>query len=135
MINDYDGYDVLDVAGDKIGSVKRSFDDADGQVRYIEVVTGTLFHHHYVVPVDDSEVRDGNLVVPYTKTLIEHSPDASSVGETLGGDFLAHMQEYYRDIAPAPLHDAEDAPTDDTEAMPMGNGEVVGAASGNEGEA
>lgn len=114
MFEDYDGADVVDVAGEKIGTVERSFDDADGHVRYVQVRTGTLLRHHYVLPAADTQYADGTLTVPYTKTLIEHSPDASGLGDTLDGDFLARVTSYFEGIAPAQGSTTTEAVTSDT---------------------
>lgn len=109
MIRDYDGLAVHDVTCEKIGTVERSFDDAEGAVRYVEIKMGTLFAHHRLVPVGDAQVTNGALTVPYTKTLIDHSPDASQLGHTLDGDLLDQITSYYQDIEPAPIQEEQAA--------------------------
>lgn len=95
MINDYDGTDVLDAAGEKVGTVEHSYDDEEGRVHLVEVQTGHLLHKHRLVPVDDSQQVAAGLQVPYTKETIMDSPDAKDVDGTLDGDALQQVRAYY----------------------------------------
>ncbi len=114
MINDYDGTDVLDAGGEKVGTVEHSYDDADGRVHLVEVQTGHLLHKHRLVPVEDSQEVDGGLQVPYTKETIMDSPDAKDAGGTLDGDVLQQVRSYYAGNA-VPLGNTDQDAGDDEE--------------------
>lgn len=96
-MQDFDGADVVDPSGDKIGTVERTYDDDAGTTRLVELSMGTLFSRdHRLVPVDDAQFVDGDLHVPYGKQFIEDSPDAASAGGTLEGDLLDQVRAYYQ---------------------------------------
>jgi hypothetical protein len=95
MFTDYDGADVFDAAGNKIGTVERTFIDDRGATQFVEVKLGSLFAKHRLVPVDEAEAGNGGIQVPFSKDEIEHSPDTKGLGETLEGDVLDEVRAYY----------------------------------------
>ena len=99
MIQDYDGANVIDTAGHEIGTVERSYVDDRGAVRFVEVKIGRLLAKHRLVPVHDADETAGGLKVAYTKQVIEDSPDASSMEDTLTGDTLERVRSYYAGVS------------------------------------
>lgn len=99
MIQDYDGASVIDVAGHEIGTVERSFVDDRGAVRIVEVKIGRLLAKHRLVPVQDADETAAGLKVAYTKQVIEDSPDASSMEDTLTGVTLERVRSYYAGVS------------------------------------
>ncbi len=105
MMEDYDGTEVADAAGERIGSVERSYVDDQGKVQFIEVKLRGLRAKHRLVPMDIIDRTDNALTVPFAKGVIEESPDASSARDTLEEDTLDQIQAYYegqrRGLSPA----------------------------------
>jgi len=95
MIEDYDGTDVADAAGERIGSVERSYADDQGTVRFIEVKLRGLRAKHRLIPMDIIDRMDDALTVPFAKGVVEESPDASSARDTLEEDTLNQIRAYY----------------------------------------
>jgi uncharacterized protein YrrD len=108
MIEDYDGLDVIDTEGEKIGTTERTYDDSYGRPHLIEVKMGAILRKHRLVPVADAQrVQDG-LRVPYTKSTVENSPDASDVDTSLSGELLEAVRSYYAESpVPAETGNAE----------------------------
>lgn len=97
MMQDFNGADVIDNNGDKIGTVERTYDDAGGTPRFVEVTMGSLFSKKQrLVPVDSAQMSDDGLQVPFSKGVIEDSPDAASAGDTLEGGLLDSVHAFYR---------------------------------------
>jgi len=95
MIEDYDGATVLDTAGEKIGTVERSYMDDRGMTRFVEVKMGGFRAKHRLVPMDQLERTDDGIKVPYGKDVVVASPDASPAGDTLEGEMLDEVRAYY----------------------------------------
>ena len=85
MIPDCHGAVVVDAAGERIGTVERSYVDDGGAVRFVEVKIGAFLAKHRLVPIADAQSMKDGRVVPYTKDAIVASPDAACAGETLEG--------------------------------------------------
>lgn len=125
MIHDYDDADVIDKDGQKLGPVERSYVDDRGDVRFVEVKIGTLRTKYRFIPVEDVDQTSAGLRVPYKAEVIEDSPDASSVEDTLAGDLLDRVRSYYADAA------AVGAPHDDqAPAAVPANAEETDAGEG-----
>jgi uncharacterized protein YrrD len=92
---DYDGAHVVDAEGEDIGTVERTYADGSGNVQFVEVKLGGLFAKHRMVPAEDAELRNRRLHVPYDKGVILSSPDVSDIRDTLDGDVLASVRDYY----------------------------------------
>lgn len=96
MTDDYDGVEVIDGAGEHIGKVERTFVDDSNAPRFVEVKFGTLLPKHRLIPSSVADLTDdGELQVPYTKDVIEASPDAPK-SDTLEPADLDEITAYYR---------------------------------------
>jgi len=95
MIQDYDGAEVVDACGERIGTVERSYVDDSETARFVAVTIGAFLPKHRLIPLDGAQNSSGTLTVPYTKDRIVQSPDASSVSDTLEGELLEQVQAYY----------------------------------------
>ena len=126
MIDDYDGADVFDAEGNKIGTVERTYVDDSGAGRLIEVKLGTLLAKHRLVPLDDADVGSRGVQVPYSKDVIESSPDARSVDETLEGDLIGRVRGYYgggsspNTVESGNVDQVDEETADDVAARPVG---------------
>jgi hypothetical protein len=96
VTDDYDGVEVVDGAGEHIGKVERTFVDDSNAPRFVEVKFGTLLPKHRLIPTGEADLTDdGQLQVPYTKDVIEASPDAPK-SDTLEPADLDDITAYYR---------------------------------------
>ena len=94
MVQDYDGTAVVDATGEKIGTVERSYVDDSGAVRVVRLKIGMLRAKHRLVPVDEVQPEEDTLRVPYTKQVVEESPDVD-VDDDLEGETLERVRAYY----------------------------------------
>lgn len=120
-MQDFNGADVIDSNGDKIGTVERTYDDAEGTPRFVEITMGSLFSKEQrLVPVESAQLNDDGLQVPFSKGVIEDSPDASSAGDTLEGSLLDDVRAFYQgDVAEAPADTTDDG--EQAGAVPVGD--------------
>ncbi len=51
---EYAGYEILDLTGQKIGSVEKLFFNGNGQPEYVRVRIGALFTRYVLIPVRDA---------------------------------------------------------------------------------
>src|SRR5918997_2567129 len=94
MIEGYNGTAVVDAAGEKIGTIERSYVDEDGAVQMVSVKLGKLFAKHRLVPVDGLHPQGDTLRIPYTKQLVEEAPDVDA-DDDVGGDALTRVRLHY----------------------------------------
>ena len=78
-IDQLEGMEVRDAAGEKVGKVDDSYTDTGGAyVRYLAVTTGWFGTERHMIPVDDVRVEsDGDhtyLAVPYAKDHLREAP-------------------------------------------------------------
>ncbi len=99
MVQDYNGTTVVDAAGEPIGTVERSYVDDAGTVRVVRVKLGKLFAKHRLVPVDAARRETDRLSIPYTKQMVEDSPDVDA-DNTLEPEGLERVRTYYAGSAP-----------------------------------
>lgn len=95
MIQEYDGARIVDADGNAVGSVGETYVDDAGTVRFVEVKLGALFAKHKLIPTDDADLSDQGLRVPYTKDMIERSPDIPADADMLEGEVLDRVRVYY----------------------------------------
>ncbi len=110
MIEDYNGTTVVDAAGEKIGTVERSYVNDDGVVQVVSVKLGKLFAKHRLVPVDGLQPADDTLQLPYPKALVEAAPEVDA-DDDLSGAALAQVRRHYATLREVPtvLEPADDA--------------------------
>ncbi|HLJ66811.1 MAG TPA: PRC-barrel domain-containing protein [Chloroflexota bacterium] len=92
--SDFDGAALIDSAGERIGTVERTFVDDNGNPRFLKVRMGHLPPRHRLVPAEQAETEDDGVRVPYLRDVIEESPPAA-MDDNLSGDELTRIQEYY----------------------------------------
>lgn len=82
------GADVIDSAGNKIGTVDGVWvDDATNAVEFVGVKTGWLAGKTNVIPTADAQLGAGSVTVPYSEDQIKDAPGFST------GDELSPAQE------------------------------------------
>jgi hypothetical protein len=89
------GRDVIDSEGKSIGNLETFFADrSSGKPEWIGVFTGTFRQHHYLVPLEGSEVAGSAIRVPWTKEQVRSAPDYrdpdSGISEELEREAYAH---------------------------------------------
>lgn len=124
MVPDYDGLEVEGLDGGCIGRVERTYLCDLLQIRFVEVRVGTVLPKHRLIPTSEVERTDDVLRVPYTKGTVLESPDVTELGDTLDGDVLAAVRDYYAPPEPSatvtPEADSnEDSPATDDATRPM----------------
>jgi len=128
MIEDYDGTDVVDAAGERIGTVERSYVNDQGEVRFVEVKLRGLRAKHRLIPMDIIDRTDDALTVSFAKGVVEESPDASSARDTLEEGTLDQIRAYYESqrqglspaVAEAAAIPVSESKTDTTSATSSG---------------
>ena len=89
------GEPVYDVDGDKIGAVDEIFyDTGTGQPEWIGIGTGFFGTKRVLVPLESAEFRDDGLRVPYSKDMIEDSPDVD--GDEISDRTEQELYSYYQ---------------------------------------
>lgn len=80
--NDLANADVYDSEGHKIGGVNNVyvFDGTD-EPSWITVNTGFFGAHETFIPLANSQLNSGGLVVPYTKSFVKDAPNIDPDGE------------------------------------------------------
>ena len=127
-IDQLEGIEVRDAAGDKIGRVDDPYTDTGGAyVRYLAVTTGWFGTKRHMIPVDDVRVEsDGDrayLVVPYTKEQLRDAPTHARDEDFTQADEEATYGHYgrtgywdavrARQTAPAPTPEIAEAEVQD----------------------
>ncbi len=93
--SEWTGHDLLDVNGEKIGTVKDvRFGDATGGLTWLLVGTGLLGTKRVLVPAGDVRATEEALVVPFTKDRVKDSPGLHE-HETFTVDKERHICLYY----------------------------------------
>ncbi|MCI0385849.1 PRC-barrel domain-containing protein [Streptomyces sp. CNQ085] len=88
------GLKAFDCAGQKIGTVDEVYlDDATGVPEWASVRTG-LFSRDAFVPLEPSEVADGELKVPFERSLVKEAPDFG-VGRHLSPEQELRLYSHY----------------------------------------
>ncbi len=69
------GHDLLDVNGEKIGTVEDvRYGDATGGLKWLMVKTGLFGTKRVLVPAGEVRATEDALVVPYTKDRVKEAP-------------------------------------------------------------
>jgi sporulation protein YlmC with PRC-barrel domain len=86
--------DVIDKDGKSVGYVETIFNDRDtGKPEWIGVFTGTLRHHHRLVPVQGADRAGTALQVQWTKEQVDGAPDygtEETISEEMERDAYRH---------------------------------------------
>jgi len=120
------GRRAFDRDGTRIGTVDEVYlDDATGVPEWAAVRTG-LFTRDAFVPLAPSELVDGDLRVPYVKSLIRDAPDFG-VGRHLSPE--QELQLYHHYGMKVPRSGEEPAPSADPDDSdgPGGSGDSPGS--------
>jgi len=89
------GRDAYDPSGDKIGKVGQLyFDDDTGQPAWATVNTGLLGTSESFVPIQDAEIRDDRVQVPYEKAKVKDAPSIDA-DEHIDREQEQRLYEYY----------------------------------------
>ena len=90
------GTDVYGVDGDKIGSVGQVWDDGNGRPAWASVKTGLFGLNQSLVPLENADLRDERLVVPFDKSTVKDAPNIdASHDEPLQGEDVDKLYQYY----------------------------------------
>lgn len=90
------GRDVYGSNGEKIGTVGHVWGDPDGAPAWASVKTGLFGAKESMIPLAESNLRRGRLLVPYDKSQVRDAPriDGSST-EPLAPNEFASLYDYY----------------------------------------
>ena len=89
------GHELLDVNGDKIGSIEDvRYGDATGGLKWLLVKTGLFGTKKILVPAGEVRASEDALVVPYAKDRVKDAPGVD-VDETFTTEEEQNMCAYY----------------------------------------
>ena len=89
-------HDVVDRDGKSVGYVETIFNDRDtGKPEWIGVLTGSLRHHHLLVPVGGIEREGTSIRVPWTKEQVHGAPDYGKPEGTISEDMERETYRHY----------------------------------------
>ncbi|MEU8664873.1 PRC and DUF2382 domain-containing protein [Actinoplanes philippinensis] len=90
------GRNVFDRYGDKIGTVDTVWGDGLGQPTWASVRTGMFGINESLIPLQDADLRNDTLVVPFDKAMVKSAPaiDAAE-DEPLDQAGISRLYEYY----------------------------------------
>ena len=130
------GATVYSSDGEKIGSVEEIYvDDQTDQPEWIGLGTGLFGTKRALVPVEGASMREGGVLVPYSKDQVKGSPDIDS--DEIDQDTEAQLYGHYGlgyseersdtglpEGAPAPAGEREGAVTRHEEELRVGKRDV-----------
>lgn len=94
-LRDWQGKDVLDGSGEKIGSVEDVyFDSETDEPLFLRVTAGMLRHHIVLVPAAGVTASPDHLAVAVSKKVAKGAPTAEPGGE-LSPEFEERLFAYY----------------------------------------
>ncbi|MDB6123535.1 MAG: hypothetical protein JWQ71_2528 [Pedosphaera sp.] len=95
-LNRYIGYDVVDKAGNKIGTLDCLWSDHTGDPAFLGVKTGWFFGKTHVVPANAAEVNEGSRIIrlPYAEDMVKGAP-AYDADLTLDEATEREIYDYY----------------------------------------
>jgi uncharacterized protein (TIGR02271 family) len=95
-IHSLSGRDLQDRDGNKIGTVGQIWDDGAGRPGWASVRTGLFGLNESLVPLNDAELRDDRVVVPFDKAKVKDAPNVdASDDEPLGPDEVDRLYRHY----------------------------------------
>jgi uncharacterized protein (TIGR02271 family) len=137
------GREVVDIDGDKIGTLEEVYlDQQTGEPEWATVTTGFFGMKQSFVPLSDAEPTRGRVVVPYSKDQVKEAPSIDPDGELSQQEeeqLYGHYGAEYKPLAEGdergPVGEDVSGPTTD-EAMTRSEEEVrVGTAQRERGGA
>jgi uncharacterized protein (TIGR02271 family) len=91
----WEGRDLIDADGDKIGSVDEIYlDDETGQPEFALVKSGLFGATRHFVPLRDAAQSGNDLTVPYSKDKVKDAPSLDAAGH-LSREDEAALYRYY----------------------------------------
>jgi len=107
--------DVIDVDGNKIGSIGQVYlDDQTGQPSWVTVKTGWFGLKETFVPLERAVVGNGQIKVPFTESKVKEAPRVDP-DKHLDADEEAQLYEYYGfTTVTAPEPTSAEAPVTET---------------------
>ncbi|GIF16066.1 DUF2382 domain-containing protein [Actinoplanes teichomyceticus] len=95
-INSLHGRDVHDRDGHKIGTAGQVWTDAAGLPTWVSVRTGLFGLNESLVPLQNADLRDDQLVVPFDKATVKDAPNVdASHDEPLTQAEVDQLYSYY----------------------------------------
>jgi uncharacterized protein (TIGR02271 family) len=95
-IHSLSGRELHDRDGNKIGTVGQIWDDGAGRPGWASVRTGLFGMNESLVPLNDAELRDDQVVVPFDKATVKDAPNVdASQDEPLGPDEVDRLYQHY----------------------------------------
>ncbi len=92
---EWTGHDLLDVNGEKIGTVEDvRYGEATGGLKWLLVKTGLFGSKKVVVPAGEVRATDDALVVPYSKDKVKDAPGVDE-DELFTSDQERKICKYY----------------------------------------
>jgi uncharacterized protein (TIGR02271 family) len=90
------GRELHDRDGNKIGTVGQIWDDGAGRPGWASVRTGLFGMNESLVPLNDAELRDDHVVVPYDKAKVKDAPNVdASDDEPLDTGGVDRLYQHY----------------------------------------
>jgi len=95
-IHTLSGRHVHDRDGDKIGTAGQVWTDAAGLPTWVSVRTGLFGLNESLVPLQDADLRDDRLVVPFDKATVKEAPNVDAAhDEPLSQAEVDQLYSYY----------------------------------------
>ncbi len=117
--------DVVDVNGNKIGSIGRVYlDDQTGQPSWITVKTGWFGLKETFVPLEQAVIAEGTITVPYDEEKVKYAPRVDP-DKHLDADEEAQLYAYYGIATVLSSDEAVVAGSDDVVAEDVVSEDVV----------
>jgi len=102
------GHDLLDLNGDKIGSITDvRYGDVAGGLTWLVVKTGLFGSKKILVPANDVRSTEDGLVVPYTKDRVKNAPQLENDEVLTGGEETELCTYYGLEYSTTPLAPGE----------------------------
>jgi len=91
----FTGHDVVDEAGNRLGTVEDLISDSSTlEPRWMVVGTGKLKASHFVPVAGSYRSAEGDIVVPFTDEMVKHSPKATR-DHVLSPETDRELRDYY----------------------------------------
>ena len=113
------GADVVDLDGDKIGTVGQIYvDPSSGQPNWATVKTGLFGHSEYFIPLERADELDGVIRIPFSRDIVKDAPSVDAKG-SIGQEEQDSLYAYYRGLTGLVPVDGEVERTRDIDPTPQ----------------